>query len=427
MASRTKDTRQHRDTNVYHYTSRPRRTNQLYDYIIDRLKQKYDDVPTTAYISEIAGPLAKVMVPYEGDPSRWRGAVVDHNDLQLVKSGTDMETIEVADSVTLEQVAEDLVIDLPTARLLPVLGGTYVSVFKYDGEIYYSYGRTLGRPARIPEGAVDVRKVLLEVLPVGTIDSLFDPSVDTYTTCYDFTVLDNATLDVTRAPLAVPSVIYNGTSSLDLSVQGSPHVSDPSSTVTLDNKTPYPTHRGYYNQIDSLTEKEAADWLSGRTTGAPEEVLIIYGDSLSRIQPMSANIRHIIRGDVGSIPVRITQMMSEYEEDSQGRGQFRLSGRGGREYIIEAIEGVPLKTTLERALVQALPPSRREELTQGMKKIQILENRLYDYFSRRQIRSHPLEDEYPRLHGKRGNDLVDAIWDLGTKNLYTALKWYRLI
>ena len=434
---------QHSHSRTRHRSPRGTRYNRSHDrakiQLMERLRSNYSDIPAGAYVSEMYGPLAKVTIRY-GVESDWRGAIIDYEKLLLVKRGTDMRNILLEDGDNVEDVKNELLrdyqeatgVDAVTSRTTPVLGGTFVSVFKYDGIVYYSYGRTLGSPdVYIPEGGIDVREKLLEILPEGTIESLFDESIHTYTACYEFIVLDNATLDVTQAPLAVPSVIFNGVTRLEVGVRGSPRVGT-IDAIELTNEEPYPTAPGVYsNKNVSYDSEEAQAWFDGYVTGAPEELLVNYkSDGFAaifyRIQPISSEVRHLIRGDVGSIAIRLTQAMGEYEV-VDGVGQFSLQGRDGRVHFLEEIEGVRRLTTLEKALAASLPHSRRDELTDAIRRVNILQRRLYGYFTGPPNDKHPLRTEYERLHKLRGKKLADAIWQLSPRELYHSMRWYRLI
>jgi hypothetical protein len=402
------------------------------DAILKNFSTKYD-LPAGAFISETHNSLAKIMVPYESTDPRapvWRGAVIDYEHGFVVKPGVRSQIVRADDLdaflATLESSSKD------TFEYVPFVGGAFVSLFKYNGTVYNSTGRSLGFSHTHP-GAVSVADSLASIVKV---DGLFEKDVGTYTTSYDFILLTPGTLDVTKADLALPSVIISGTTTLSSDVHGSPRTTQLPIDNVLGADDFYPTKAGASYRAESLTVENAKKWLSGEVTGAPEELLVTRttsnGDKFTyRLQPQAAYDRHLLRGDVADVTTRFVQLLSEYEfsYDATTDSEILIPTHGKNEVIhLSPRGGLTDLQVLAHNMEAVLPLSRKQDVARAVSNVNTLTTKLTQYFSAKTHNdNHPAAEYYNEFHKYTKAEMAKKLWTLPENTLFASLRWYKLV
>ena len=407
--------------------------------ILANFATKYS-LPTGAFISETHRDLAKIQVPYDSvDPraASWRGAVIDYAKGFLVKPGARTQIVRVGDDVgALDEFLATLDLS-PNDKLeyVPFLGGAFVSVFKYGGQVYFSTGRSLGVSTSTHPGSINVRETLLAALG-DRYNDLFEEDVPTYQTSYDFVLLTPGTLDVTKADLALPSVILVGTSTLTADVHGSPRTANIPIGQILDANTYYPTQPDLYFRSESLTEENAKKWLSGGVTGAPEELLVTRTDVNGtvhnyRLQSEASYQRHLVRGDVADVTTRLVQLLSDYNFSYDATtGMDTLISLDGREEVIHLHVPHLLSDlqTIAAEMKLALPVSREKEVDAAVKRVHQLADRLTKYFAGNSRNpNHPADEYYTEFHKYNRETREQKVWTIPQDVLFSTLRWYKLV
>ena len=438
MSSRR--TQSNKSTGTYNYASKGKPTNRTHgdgarrekerrSKLIETLRNKLPDIPFDAFISDTHNSLVKVMVPYSSSDPRaalWRGSIVDYERSVVIKYGSRVTSLDVPDDFDIATQPEATETN---AVLEPGLGGALVSVFKYKGVVYFSTGRSLGVNASAHPGAINIKEKLIEVLPEGLIESLFDSSVVTYKVAHDFLLLDASTLDVTRAPIALPSVIYNGTSCLTSSVSGSSRTETVVPPFSLTSESLYPTEPGFYSMPRDITLERAQQWLSGEVTGVPEDVLIVQevgpcDRRLTRLRPYASHVRHLVRGDVASIPVRLTELLADYDYEVES-GDLVPLARG--QATIHLQPNLLAEEAIRDELIKSLPLSREEETRNGLTAIFDLKKKLMSFYQGKYNPNHPAAPYHQKYHNLPLHELSMSVWKMTQEDLFFSLRWYKLI
>ena len=442
-ASSSSDTASTSSTPRSSTSSRPSYQNKKvgYNRVISALRQSFASLPEGADVVDVHGNLAKIHVPYDDNSAHahlWRGAIVDYNKKKVIKEGYRNETVHVPDS-------EDLS-TLPAANpesksfyFSPVFDGALVSVFKYEDTIYYSTGRYLGvNNTRTHPGALDITSELKKLLPEGLLDELFDEDSETVVYYYDFILLHEDTLDSSHADVALPAVVHAGRNTL-LNTSGSARAVEIRSGMDLGETDLYPTKPGFYNSVPRIPMGVAQNYLSGRTTGAGEALLVIETDPIkkrtsriTRIESEAYTARHNIRGNVARVLHRLSEFMADYYVDEENKLLVPTENKKGAKaiyYGASHTEDDELFHIARTVLIEALPQARTGEVDEAIRRVHLLIDKLTHFFrSNDPNKRHPAYAYYKLGHGaKSRSEREKIVYSMDLDTLMRSVRWYHLL
>jgi hypothetical protein len=404
-----------------------------YNKALDLIKAHFS-LPEGAYVTDVHSDLAKVSVPYDSDAtdaSLWRGAVVDYRRGVVIKYGVLSSLVRVANDTKLEDVVEAQPEEGDIFYYTPVFDGALVSVFKYKGTVYFSTGRSLGVNKSAHVGATNISDGVRNNMPEGLLESLFQEDIPTGIYHYDFILLEKGTLDVTKAPVAIPALIFTNRGRLSNSVSGYARTVEIVSDKTLNETQLFPNEPGFYASVAKIPTPIAQDWFSGAITGHREDVLAISANKdtekvkkMVRIQSEEAHARHLVRGDVANVAVRLTEIIGDYEYDEKNG---ELVPWDARKSTIRIGANVDMMDAVKAALVASLPDMRQKDIDTAYELIKKLKEKLVHYFTVRYNPKHPAAPYWQATQGLTQSQIEDKIWRIDQNVLFQSLRWYKLI
>lgn len=404
--------------------------------VLERIvKSQKFDLPVGTEVTDVHNDIAKVHVPYESTDERaylWRGAVIDFIRMVVVKWGVRTNILRVRDDAQLSEIEEIVPKEGNTFYFSAVFDGAVVSVFKYKDTIYFSTGRSLGVVSSSHPGAVNIGENFRALIPDGMLDDMFSKEVPTNVYYYDFILLVKGTLDVTKANVATPSLIFANRARLGQDVSGSPRIVTPVSELKLSEVNIYPVVPGFYDSNARLPMPVAQHYMSGTVTGAVEAVIAIERDAktdkivkMTRIQPDAVHLRHQVRGDVQSVAVRLSQIIGDYDYDAS-TGQLIPFDSKLPVISIGSTELTMLEA-LRIALYGALPQMRREDIDQAYSTISALTDKLSHFFTIKMNKNHPALHYWEEAQNKNPEERAKVVMRMDQETLFHSLRWYKLI
>lgn len=423
----------HKGTRRAPFVDRKREFRKVLDLI---QKSQRFDLPAGVEVTDIHADLAKVHIPYNSEDERaylWRGAVIDYIRMVVVKWGVRTNILRVADDTQLEEVESIKPKEGNTFYFSAVFDGAVVSVFKYKGHVYFSTGRSLGVVSSSHPGAINIAENFQLIAPQGMLGEMFAEEVHTNIYYYDYILLVKGTLDVTKADVAVPSLIFTNRSRLSSDVSGSARAFTPVSDLVLTETDIYPTKPGFYSTNARLPMPVAQKYMSGAVTGAPEAVLAVERDAktdkivkMTRIQPDAVHARHLVRGDVQSVAVRLSQIIGDYEYDATTGDLIPFNAKAPIIRIPQEVSGGML-AALRVALYSALPEMRREDIDSAYSTIASLTDRLSHFFTIKKNPHHPALHYWEEAQGKTAEERAKIVMRMDQETLFHSLRWYKLV
>lgn len=410
-----------------------------YDRVQTSIREAFPGLPESASVIDVQGPLAKIHVAYTDastDAHRWRGAIIDWRTNRVIKEGNTTGSIKVPEGTLLSELPEAQPKGNGPFYFAPVFDGAVVSVFKYEGMVYFSTGRSLGIESSGHLGAINIPEVLKSNLPAGLMESMFPEEITTNIYYYDFILLDRATLDVTRTNITSDTAVIFLERGRLLNTSGSVRAVTIDEGKTLDEATPYPTEGGFYKSSSRIPMGIAQRYLDGELSGAElastgEAVLAVERDattdriiSMTRIESSAYTARHNIRGNVQNLVVRLTQLIGDYvlEDDRL------VPLKSGDPIIILPSDSTSMLDSLYEILLASLPTQREDELEIAMSKIRSLIDRLSHFFRIPYNPKHPAAVYWNRAQDLRTNaQRENLVLRMDSETLYATLNWYRLL
>lgn len=425
-----------------------RKDFRAYKKIETLIKEKMVDVPENATVVDVHRNLVKIHVPYtdlSARASRWRGAIIDWKEMRVIKHGNISSIIRLGEGVSLDNPAVighiHLTDENKIVYFVPVFDGALVSVFKYEGVVYFSTGRSLGKEAPHHYGALNIPETLKSIVG-AELDSMFPEGINTNMYYYDFILIHKDTLDVTRADVTTePAAIFLERGTLlyypsDSSARGWKLEATPLNETHL-----YPTEGGLYTSTVRLPLGIAQDYISGATTGYGEAVLAIERQKkadgtegpikkVTRIESAEYSARHAIRGNVQNLVKRIIQLIADYELVYTDEGMKLKPLSPDNPVILLQDTHEDLLQHVVDALRSSLPLQREGELDTSLDIMEDLIGKLTDYFKNRKFNErHPAGaywDSAPEKNASK-DQFEDYILRMDEDTLMQCLFWYKLI
>ena len=436
------------DTKPKTYTRFIRKDFKMFKKIETLIKEKMAEMPENATVVDAHRNLAKIHVPYTDlttKASRWRGAIIDWKEMKLIKIGNISSIVRLGEGVSLDnQVVLDhiqLNNESKIVYFVPIVDGALVTVFKYEGVVYFSTGRSLGKEVSSHYGALNIPETLREVVGVN-LEGMFPEGITSNMYSYDFVLIHKDTLDVTRANVTTePAAIFLERNTLlyyppDSSARGWKLEATP-----LTETHPYPTEGGLYVSGVRFPLGAAQDYVSGVTTGYGEAILAVEREKMvggkegpikriTRIESAEYSARHAIRGNVQNLVKRILQLVADYELVNTDDG-LELQPLSPNNPVI-ALQDTheDLLRHIVDALRSSLPLQREEELDDSIAVVHSLISKLTDYFKNRKFNDkHPAGSYWDSAPDKKAsqNEFEDYILRMDEGTLIQSLFWYKLI